>query len=272
MQPDCAHALEKCVTKSNAILTKKTRADYDRHPLIYAERVIRETSLENWLERYTEGSTSEVTKCFFLRMEIGCKVLRKTEKTSHLAQEFMGHGWLGNLLIDYRLLQNDIPSSSVSKMAELLSSKDVISYTYTLTYIMLTIITANECPPHKSINFWAQDDIEGTGIARESLPGLVSDSPIVSGEGEEGKFPYRRIGSFRFGCSDEVRHPLRLVPRRCKTRAGEVRFARRGAAVCITPDERCLSADSGGDACFFLLIEPSGMFSEFSRFQERIIS
>ncbi|GBP96467.1 Putative 115 kDa protein in type-1 retrotransposable element R1DM [Eumeta japonica] len=48
-----------------AALTKKTAADYDRFPLSYAKRVIRAASLEEWQERYAEGGTGEITKCFF---------------------------------------------------------------------------------------------------------------------------------------------------------------------------------------------------------------
>ncbi|GBP26665.1 hypothetical protein EVAR_23435_1 [Eumeta japonica] len=40
-----------------AALTKKTAADYDRFPLSHAKNVIRAASLEEWLQRYAEGST-----------------------------------------------------------------------------------------------------------------------------------------------------------------------------------------------------------------------
>ncbi|GBP24262.1 hypothetical protein EVAR_80115_1 [Eumeta japonica] len=62
---------------------------------------------------------------------------------------------------------------------------------------------------------------EGTGIARKSLSRLVLGCPIVS---EGNKFPYRRIGSSKLDCGDEVRHPLRLVFRRGETSTGQVRF------------------------------------------------
>ncbi|GBP00228.1 hypothetical protein EVAR_851_1 [Eumeta japonica] len=61
---------------------------------------------------------------------------------------------------------------------------------------------------------------EGTGVARESLAGLVPASPTASG-GE--KFPYRGIGSSRLDCGNEVRHPSLQVPR-SETRTREVRF------------------------------------------------
>ncbi|GBP15384.1 hypothetical protein EVAR_80558_1 [Eumeta japonica] len=56
---------------------------------------------------------------------------------------------------------------------------------------------------------------------RESLPGLVPGSPIVSGE---DKFSYREIGSSRLDCGNEVCHRSRLVPRKTETRTGEVCF------------------------------------------------
>ncbi|GBP18004.1 hypothetical protein EVAR_16949_1 [Eumeta japonica] len=46
----------------NAALTKKTKADYNRYPLIHAKRVIRAVSLEEWQERYTEKSTGNIVK------------------------------------------------------------------------------------------------------------------------------------------------------------------------------------------------------------------
>ncbi|GBP39899.1 hypothetical protein EVAR_83034_1 [Eumeta japonica] len=44
--------------------------------------------------------------------------------------------------------------------------------------------------------------LESTDIARESLPGLVPGSPIVS---RGDKFQYQGIVSSKLGCSDEVR-------------------------------------------------------------------
>ncbi|GBP90798.1 Putative 115 kDa protein in type-1 retrotransposable element R1DM [Eumeta japonica] len=47
-------------------LTKKTAADYDKFPLSYAKKVIRVASLEEWQERYTEGSTGHSEGAHYL--------------------------------------------------------------------------------------------------------------------------------------------------------------------------------------------------------------
>ncbi|GBP26930.1 hypothetical protein EVAR_95716_1 [Eumeta japonica] len=47
-----------------AALTKKTAAVYDRFPLSHA-KVIRAATLEEWQKRDAEGSTGQITKCFF---------------------------------------------------------------------------------------------------------------------------------------------------------------------------------------------------------------
>ncbi|GBP14592.1 Putative 115 kDa protein in type-1 retrotransposable element R1DM [Eumeta japonica] len=70
-------------------LTKKTAADYDKFPLSYAKKVIRVAILEEWQELYAEGSTGEITKCFFPRVEQAYRVLRKIEMTSQIAQNLM---------------------------------------------------------------------------------------------------------------------------------------------------------------------------------------
>ncbi|GBP00024.1 hypothetical protein EVAR_74356_1 [Eumeta japonica] len=58
-------------------LTKKTAANYDKFPLSYAKKVIRAACLEEWQEPYAEGSTGEIIKCFFTRVEQTYRVLRK---------------------------------------------------------------------------------------------------------------------------------------------------------------------------------------------------
>ncbi|GBP71125.1 hypothetical protein EVAR_37219_1 [Eumeta japonica] len=42
---------------NNVILKRKTAADYDRFPLLYAKKAIRAASLDQWQQRYAEGST-----------------------------------------------------------------------------------------------------------------------------------------------------------------------------------------------------------------------
>ncbi|GBP42221.1 hypothetical protein EVAR_29818_1 [Eumeta japonica] len=55
--------------------TKKTTADYDKFPLSYTKKVFKVGSLEKRQERCSEGSTDEITKCFFPRVEQAYRVL-----------------------------------------------------------------------------------------------------------------------------------------------------------------------------------------------------
>ncbi|GBP73389.1 Retrovirus-related Pol polyprotein from type-1 retrotransposable element R1 3 [Eumeta japonica] len=86
-----------------AALTKKTAADYDQFPLSYAKKVIRAASLEEWQQRYAEGSTGEVTKCFFPRVEQAYRVLRDIDMTSQVAQTLTGHGGFAQYLFRFKL-------------------------------------------------------------------------------------------------------------------------------------------------------------------------
>ncbi|GBP74830.1 hypothetical protein EVAR_55100_1 [Eumeta japonica] len=84
-------------------LTKKMAADYDKFPLSYAKKVIRAANLEEWQERYAEGSTGEITKCFFPRVEQAYRVLRKIEMTSQIALTLTGHGGFAQYLHRFKL-------------------------------------------------------------------------------------------------------------------------------------------------------------------------
>ncbi|GBP96814.1 Putative 115 kDa protein in type-1 retrotransposable element R1DM [Eumeta japonica] len=103
-----------------AALTKKTAADYDRFPLSYAKRVIRAASLEEWQERYAEGGTGEITKCFFPRVEQAYRVLRKTEMTSHLAQTLTGHGGFSQYLHRFKLKDSPYCACDPAKIQDVL--------------------------------------------------------------------------------------------------------------------------------------------------------
>ncbi|GBP60538.1 Retrovirus-related Pol polyprotein from type-1 retrotransposable element R1 3 [Eumeta japonica] len=73
-------------------LTKKTAVEYDRYPLLHAKKVIRAASLEEWQQRYAEGSTGEITKRFFPRVEQAYRVLRDIDMTYQVVQTLTGHG------------------------------------------------------------------------------------------------------------------------------------------------------------------------------------
>ncbi|GBP22504.1 Tigger transposable element-derived protein 6 [Eumeta japonica] len=79
----------------HAAVTKKTAADYDKFLLSFAKKVIRAANLEEWQERYAEGSIGEITECFFPRMEQAFKLkdlycacdLAKTQDVLHVLEE-----------------------------------------------------------------------------------------------------------------------------------------------------------------------------------------
>ncbi|GBP83163.1 hypothetical protein EVAR_59576_1 [Eumeta japonica] len=87
----------------NAALKKKTAADYDRYPLSYAKKVIRAASLDEWQQRYTEGGTGEITKCFFPRVEGAYRVLSRFTITPPIAQTLTGHGGFAQYLNRFKL-------------------------------------------------------------------------------------------------------------------------------------------------------------------------
>ncbi|GBP77958.1 hypothetical protein EVAR_83206_1 [Eumeta japonica] len=75
-----------------AAFTRMTAAEYDRFPLSHAKKVIRAAILEEWQQRYAEGSTGENTKCFSPWMEQAYQVLGKIKMTSQVVQTLTGHG------------------------------------------------------------------------------------------------------------------------------------------------------------------------------------
>ncbi|GBP28858.1 Retrovirus-related Pol polyprotein from type-1 retrotransposable element R1 [Eumeta japonica] len=81
---------------------------------------IRAASLEEWQERYAEGGTGEITKCFFPRVEQAYRVLRKTEMTSHLAQTLTGHGGFSQYLHRFKLKDSPYCACDPAKIQDVL--------------------------------------------------------------------------------------------------------------------------------------------------------
>ncbi|GBP55976.1 hypothetical protein EVAR_97690_1 [Eumeta japonica] len=48
-----------------AAFAKETAADCGKFPPSYSKKVIKAASLEEWQTRHAEGSSGDVTKCFF---------------------------------------------------------------------------------------------------------------------------------------------------------------------------------------------------------------
>ncbi|GBP14791.1 hypothetical protein EVAR_75387_1 [Eumeta japonica] len=103
-----------------AALTKKTAAYYDRFPLLHAKKLIRAASLDRWQQRYTEGSTGEITKCFFPWVEQAYRILGKIEMTSQLAQTLMGHGGFARYLYRFKLQNSPYCACDPAKIQALL--------------------------------------------------------------------------------------------------------------------------------------------------------
>ncbi|GBP24678.1 hypothetical protein EVAR_15884_1 [Eumeta japonica] len=61
------------------------------------------------------------------------------------------------------------------------------------------------------------------------------------------KFSYRAIGSSRLDCSDEMRHPTHLVPRKDETGTKEIRYGTMNAYEGMNDDklDECLQTDEG---------------------------
>ncbi|GBP13004.1 hypothetical protein EVAR_79338_1 [Eumeta japonica] len=100
-------APEELLTERLKCDIQKTAADYDRFPLSYAKKAIRVASLDEWRQRYTEGGTAEITKCFFPRVEEAYRILSRFVMTPLLAQTLTGHGGFAQYLNRFRL--NDSP-------------------------------------------------------------------------------------------------------------------------------------------------------------------
>ncbi|GBP79726.1 Retrovirus-related Pol polyprotein from type-1 retrotransposable element R1 3 [Eumeta japonica] len=103
-----------------AALTKKTAVDYDRFPLSHAKKVIRAASLEEWQQRYTEGSTGEITKRLFRRVEQAYRVLRNIDMTSQVAQTLTAHVRLAQYLSEFRLRDSPHCACDLAKIQDVL--------------------------------------------------------------------------------------------------------------------------------------------------------
>ncbi|GBP97447.1 Retrovirus-related Pol polyprotein from type-1 retrotransposable element R1 3 [Eumeta japonica] len=104
----------------NAALKKKTAADYDRYPLSYAKKVIRAASLDEWQQRYTEGGTGEITKCFFPRVEGAYRVLSRFTITPPIAQTLTGHGGFAQYLNRFKLKDSPYCACAPDKVQDVL--------------------------------------------------------------------------------------------------------------------------------------------------------
>ncbi|GBP65867.1 Putative 115 kDa protein in type-1 retrotransposable element R1DM [Eumeta japonica] len=139
----------------NAALKRKTAADYDRFPLSYAKKVIRAAILDEWQQRYTEGNTGEITKCFFPRVEGAYRVLSRFTITPLIAQTLTGHGGFAQYLNRFKLKDSPYCACAPDKVQDVLH-------------------VLEECP------IFGRERAEteaGTGVvvARHGFPALLDD-------------------------------------------------------------------------------------------------
>ncbi|KAF9412659.1 hypothetical protein HW555_008867, partial [Spodoptera exigua] len=76
---------------------------YDRCPVSYVKRRIREGAVHRWNERYTGGATAEVTRMFFPDVSRAYRVLGYLDRTSIWAQTLTGHGGFAAYLHKFKL-------------------------------------------------------------------------------------------------------------------------------------------------------------------------
>ncbi|KAJ8721154.1 hypothetical protein PYW07_001929 [Mythimna separata] len=85
-----------------AALTKET-ADYDKVPVSYVRRKIREGTVKKWQARYESSSTGAVTKVFFPDVLAAKRILRDTVLTPAHTQILTGHGGFAAYLHRFHL-------------------------------------------------------------------------------------------------------------------------------------------------------------------------
>ncbi|XP_037298300.1 uncharacterized protein LOC119190439 [Manduca sexta] len=76
----------------------KTRAHYDKCPVSFVKRQIRQESIDELSRRYADGETASVTKLFFPDAVEAHRVVRRIVLDSELTQVFTGHGGFSEYL------------------------------------------------------------------------------------------------------------------------------------------------------------------------------
>lgn len=85
-----------------AALHKKTAPEYDRCPISYIKRNIREETRIQWEQRYTTSDTASTTKLFFPNIDSAYKSLKKLKLNPTLVQALTGHGGFGAYLHKFK--------------------------------------------------------------------------------------------------------------------------------------------------------------------------
>ncbi|KAL0830238.1 hypothetical protein ABMA28_002449 [Loxostege sticticalis] len=89
-----------------AALASKRKPDYDRCPVSYAKKSIRNRSIVKWSERYRVGETASVTKLFFPDAGDAYRLIRKIRPAGLLTQILTGHGGFSQYLHRFKCGEN----------------------------------------------------------------------------------------------------------------------------------------------------------------------
>ncbi|KAL0894322.1 hypothetical protein ABMA27_012948 [Loxostege sticticalis] len=89
-----------------AALASKRKPDYDRCPVSYAKKTIRNRSIIKWNDRYKTGETASITKLFFPEAGDAYRLIRKIQPAGLLTQILTGHGGFSQYLHRFKCGEN----------------------------------------------------------------------------------------------------------------------------------------------------------------------
>ncbi|KAL0882745.1 hypothetical protein ABMA27_016296 [Loxostege sticticalis] len=89
-----------------AALALKRKPDYDRCPISFAKRTLRNRSIIKWNDRYKIGETASITKLFFPDASVAYRLVRKIRPAGMLTQILTGHGGFSQYLHRFKCGEN----------------------------------------------------------------------------------------------------------------------------------------------------------------------
>ncbi|KAL0822118.1 hypothetical protein ABMA28_005482 [Loxostege sticticalis] len=89
-----------------AALALKKKPDYDKCPVSFAKKSLRNRSIIKWNERYKVGETASITKIFFPDAGGAYRLVRKIRPTGLLTQILTGHGGFSQYLHRFKCGEN----------------------------------------------------------------------------------------------------------------------------------------------------------------------
>ncbi|KAL0811463.1 hypothetical protein ABMA28_009863 [Loxostege sticticalis] len=89
-----------------AALALKRKPDYDKCPVSFAKKSLRNRSIIKWNERYKLGETASITKMFFPDAGGAYRLIRKIRPAGLLTQVLTGHGGFSQYLHRFKCGEN----------------------------------------------------------------------------------------------------------------------------------------------------------------------